>query len=76
MFVFHNITSAYECFIECSVIGSGMSVPYWDFQGSTMVTKNYIRLTPDSQSTQGALWNSVVSVCKLEISNIFCKKII
>ncbi|KAG7189988.1 hypothetical protein KM043_006146 [Ampulex compressa] len=39
--------------------GSGMTVPYWDFVGSTMVTKNYVRLTPDLQSKQGVLWNSV-----------------
>lgn len=39
--------------------GSGMSIPYWDFQGSTMVTANYVRLTPDQQSMQGSLWNSV-----------------
>lgn len=39
--------------------GSGMSIPYWDFMGSTIVTNNYVRLTPDLQSKQGALWNSV-----------------
>ncbi|XP_069679328.1 vesicular integral-membrane protein VIP36 [Periplaneta americana] len=39
--------------------GAGMTIPYWDFMGSTMVTNNYVRLTPDSQSKQGALWNSV-----------------
>lgn len=39
--------------------GSGMTIPYWDFMGSTMVTNNYIRLTPDLQSKQGAIWNSV-----------------
>ncbi|EZA52584.1 hypothetical protein DMN91_002036 [Ooceraea biroi] len=39
--------------------GTGMTIPYWDFMGSTMVTNNYIRLTPDLQSKQGALWNSV-----------------
>lgn len=38
-----------------------MIIPYWDFMGSTMVTSNYARLTPDSQSKQGAIWNSVVS---------------
>lgn len=43
--------------------GTGMTIPYWDFMGSTMVTNNYIRLTPDLQSKQGALWNSVVSNC-------------
>lgn len=38
-----------------------MTIPYWDFMGSTMVTNNYIRLTADQQSKQGAIWNSVVS---------------
>lgn len=39
--------------------GTGMTMPYWDFMGSTMVTTNYVRLTPDLQSKQGALWNSI-----------------
>lgn len=39
-----------------------MTIPNWDFMGSTMVTNNYIRLTPDLQSKQGALWNSVASI--------------
>ncbi|XP_052771989.1 vesicular integral-membrane protein VIP36-like [Mya arenaria] len=39
--------------------GAGMNIPLWDFLGTTMVTSNYIRLTPDRQSTQGAIWNSV-----------------
>ena len=39
--------------------GSGFGVPNWDFQGSTMVTSNYIRLTPDDRSRQGAIWNKV-----------------
>ncbi|XP_012281564.1 vesicular integral-membrane protein VIP36 [Orussus abietinus] len=39
--------------------GSGMTIPYWDFMGSTLVTNNYIRLTPDIQSKQGAIWNTV-----------------
>lgn len=38
-----------------------MSIPYWDFTGSTIVTNNYVRLTPDLQSKQGAIWNAVVS---------------
>lgn len=38
-----------------------MTVPNWDFLGSTIVTSNYVRLTPDQQSKQGALWNSIVS---------------
>lgn len=39
--------------------GSGMSIPFWDFAGNTMVTNNYVRLTPDLQSKSGILWNSV-----------------
>nr|CAG4646321.1 EOG090X07L3 [Macrothrix elegans] len=39
--------------------GSGLSMPFWDFLGSTVVTSNYIRLTPDLQSKSGALWNTV-----------------
>lgn len=37
--------------------GSGMTIPYWDFIGSTFVTNSYIRLTPDLQSKSGAIWN-------------------
>lgn len=40
-----------------------MIVPYWDFYGSTMVTSNLIRLTPDLQSQNGAIWNQIVSTC-------------
>ena len=39
--------------------GSGFGVPNWDFQGSTMVTTSYIRLTPDDRSRQGAIWNKL-----------------
>ncbi|XP_036673271.2 vesicular integral-membrane protein VIP36 [Drosophila suzukii] len=37
--------------------GVGVILPHWDFLGNTMVTSNYIRLTPDLQSKSGALWN-------------------
>uniref|UniRef100_A0A0A9VTR0 VIP36-like protein n=2 Tax=Lygus hesperus TaxID=30085 RepID=A0A0A9VTR0_LYGHE len=39
--------------------GKGMMVPYWDFQGITLVTPNYVRVTPDRQSQMGSLWNSI-----------------
>jgi len=39
--------------------GSGITVPNWDFMGSTIVTDRYVRLTPDLQSKSGAIWNSV-----------------
>lgn len=38
-----------------------MSVPLWDFTGTTLVTTNHIRLTSDHQSMRGAIWNNVVS---------------
>ena len=31
----------------------------WDFTGSTIVTNNFVRLTPDRQSMRGAIWNTV-----------------
>lgn len=43
-------------------IGSGITVPNWDFMGSTIVTDKYVRLTPDLQSKSGSIWNSVVSI--------------
>lgn len=39
--------------------GTGMMVPFWDFSGSTLVTPNLVRITPDQQSKQGSIWNSV-----------------
>uniref|UniRef100_A0A182Q5B6 L-type lectin-like domain-containing protein n=1 Tax=Anopheles farauti TaxID=69004 RepID=A0A182Q5B6_9DIPT len=39
--------------------GSGMTIPYWDFIGTTFVTNSYVRLTPDLQSKNGAIWNHV-----------------
>ena len=32
-------------------------IPYWDFGGDSVVTDNYVRLTPDKQSRDGWLWN-------------------
>lgn len=37
-----------------------MTIPYWDFIGSTFVTNSYVRLTPDLQSKSGAIWNQMV----------------
>uniref|UniRef100_A0A672NLQ4 Vesicular integral-membrane protein VIP36-like n=1 Tax=Sinocyclocheilus grahami TaxID=75366 RepID=A0A672NLQ4_SINGR len=31
----------------------------WDFRGSTLVTSQYVRLTPDERSKQGSIWNTV-----------------
>ena len=39
-------------------------------QGSTMVTSNYIRLTPDQRSKQGAIWNKLP--CKVGQPSIWC----
>ncbi len=37
-----------------------MGIPYWDIQGTTIVTGQYVRLTADVQSVQGGIWNNVV----------------
>lgn len=44
-------------------LASGMQIPNWDFGGATVVTGNYVRLTPDRQSKHGSLWNAVVNAC-------------
>ena len=38
-----------------------MTIPNWDFIGNTMVTTSFIRLTTDTQSRLGGIWNKVVS---------------
>jgi len=37
--------------------GGGMEIPNWNIFGSVMVSQNQIRLTPDIQSRNGAIWN-------------------
>ncbi|XP_028653492.1 VIP36-like protein isoform X1 [Erpetoichthys calabaricus] len=39
-------------------VGSGSS-SHWDLMGSAMVMMQYVRLTPDVQSKQGAVWNRI-----------------
>lgn len=41
-------------------VGSS-SMPLWDFQGSTILTSQYVRLTPDERSKEGSIWNRQVS---------------
>lgn len=36
-----------------------MTIPNWDFAGTTIVTSSFVRLTTDEQSRRGSLWNSV-----------------
>lgn len=31
----------------------------WDFKGSTIVTSQYVRLTPDEKSKEGSIWNGI-----------------
>lgn len=53
-----------------------MGIPHWDMLGSTMVTNNFIRLTPDRQSKMGAIWNNVVSlVLENLLGSLLCLKI-
>lgn len=37
-----------------------MSIPFWDIVGDTIVTPQYVRLTPDDKSRNAGLWNQVV----------------
>ncbi len=32
----------------------------WDFQGNTVITDDYVRLTPDRQSKRGSIWTQKV----------------
>ena len=50
----------------CGITGAGLSMPFWDFMGSTVITSSYIRLTSDLQSKSGSIWNAVVC-----LNNIF-----
>lgn len=50
------------------LLGSGTTIPFWDIKGNTFVTTDHIRLTPDEQSHQGALWNTVVCIIATHIS--------
>uniref|UniRef100_A0A1I8EHN6 Intracellular lectin protein 2 n=2 Tax=Wuchereria bancrofti TaxID=6293 RepID=A0A1I8EHN6_WUCBA len=47
----HSLAKPYQ--------GNGMGIPYWDIQGTTIVTGQYVRLTADTQSVQGGIWNNV-----------------
>jgi len=39
--------------------GNGMTMPYWDFRGNTMISNNFIRLTQDVQGQEGGIWSKV-----------------
>ncbi|CAM4685262.1 unnamed protein product [Lepidochelys olivacea] len=48
----HSLSKPYQG------VGSSSS-SLWDLMGNAMVTTQYVRLTPDMQSKQGAVWNRV-----------------
>lgn len=39
--------------------GRGMQVANWDYSGSALITKDFVRLTPDRQARRGSIWNIV-----------------
>ena len=41
-------------------LGSSSS-SHWDLMGTAMITTETVRLTPDLQSRQGAVWSRIVS---------------
>lgn len=34
-----------------------MTIPNWDLIGHTMISSDFIRITPDQQSRSGGVWN-------------------
>ncbi|KAJ8260674.1 hypothetical protein COCON_G00163970 [Conger conger] len=48
----HSLTKPYQA------IGSSMS-SHWELMGDAMVTTEQVRLTPDMQSKQGAVWSRI-----------------
>lgn len=47
----------------CSGVGS-LGSSHWELMGDAMVTTEQVRLTPDMQSRQGAVWSRLVSIHK------------
>ncbi|XP_072917514.1 VIP36-like protein isoform X1 [Hemitrygon akajei] len=54
----HSLTKPYQG------LGASSSGTFWDISGNTMVTAQYVRLTPDLQSKQGAIWNRVACLMR------------
>ncbi|XP_018425228.1 PREDICTED: vesicular integral-membrane protein VIP36 [Nanorana parkeri] len=48
----HSLIKPYQ-----GVGSSSMSL--WDFMGNTILTSQYVRLTPDESSKQGSIWNRI-----------------
>lgn len=46
--------------VESGIGSAGSS--YWELMGDAMVTTDQVRLTPDKQSKQGAVWSRMVSI--------------
>jgi len=38
---------------------AGTNIPFFDIVGDTMVTNNFVRITPDDKSRSGGVWNKV-----------------
>ncbi|KAI6649505.1 Vesicular integral-membrane protein VIP36-like [Oopsacas minuta] len=39
--------------------GRGMQVANWDYTGTTLITNDFVRLTPDRQGRRGSIWNII-----------------
>lgn len=58
------ITASHGHAVFIAGIGSSSS-SLWELMGNSMVMTQFIRLTPDVQSKQGAVWNRVVRLALL-----------
>lgn len=39
-------------------LSHGAVMPFWDFNGNSVVSDEFVRLTPDRQTKRGGIWNS------------------
>jgi hypothetical protein len=46
------------------------TIPFWKFEGDTVVTDDYVRLTPAEKSRKGAIWNTKV---RTNVISSFCE---
>lgn len=57
--------SAFLTMMVCVCPGVGsLGSSHWEMMGDAMVTTEQVRLTPDMQSRQGAVWSRLVSINK------------
>jgi len=57
--------------VVCSGVGS-LGSSHWELMGDAMITTDQVRLTPDKQSRQGAVWSRLVSILSRAMPVLSC----